>query len=72
MAQNAMSDQGLHCLLTENSIKFWIKVKNSTQQPLKQKWTGPIDNSRQVHLAFKNGLITTSIYTYDVDLDPQT
>ena len=23
--QNAASDPGLHCLLTENSIKIWIK-----------------------------------------------
>ena len=43
MPQNAASDQGLHGLLTENSIKIWIKMKNSTQRPLKQKWTGPID-----------------------------
>ena len=31
-------------------------MKISTQQPLKQKWTGPIDKSMQVHLA-KMGLI---------------
>ena len=35
--QNAASDQGLHCLITENSIKIWSKMKNSTQQPLKPK-----------------------------------
>ena len=29
--QNAASDQGLHCLLTDNYNKFWIKKKNSTQ-----------------------------------------
>ena len=39
MQQNAASDQGLHCVLTEFSIKIWIKMKNSTQQPLKQKLT---------------------------------
>ena len=26
-------------------------MENSTQQPLKQDWTGPIDKGRQVHLA---------------------
>ena len=24
-------------------------MKNTTQQPLKQKWTGPIDNSGKFH-----------------------
>ena len=43
--QNAVSDQGLHCLLKECSIKIGIKVKNITKQPLKWKWAGPIDNS---------------------------
>ena len=41
--QNAASDQGLHFLLTGNSIKIWIKMKNSTQHHLKKKWTVPID-----------------------------
>ena len=43
MLQNAASDQGLHCLRTEYSIKILIKVKTTTQQPLKWKLTGPID-----------------------------
>ena len=30
--------------LTECCIKFWIKMKNTSQHPLKQKWTVPIDN----------------------------
>ena len=29
--QNAVSDQVLHCLLTECSIKIWIKMKNATK-----------------------------------------
>ena len=41
--QNASSDQVLHCLPPEYSIKIQIKIKNTTQQPLKQKWTVPID-----------------------------
>ena len=45
------ADQGLHCLLTEKLIKIWIEMKNSTQQPLKQKWTGPINKGRQVQSA---------------------
>ena len=39
--QNAASDQGLNCFLAENSIEIWIKMKNSTQQPFKRKWTAP-------------------------------
>ena len=55
--QNEASDQGLHCLLTEYSIKIWKKWKKNTnnnhlngKQPLKWKWTGPIDQGRKVHL----------------------
>ena len=35
MPQNAASDQGLHCLLIECSFKIWIKIKTTTQQPIK-------------------------------------
>ena len=45
MPQNVASDQGLQCLLTECPIKIWIKIKNTTQQPLKHKRTVPIDNT---------------------------
>ena len=29
-------------------------MKNTTKQPLKGKWTGPIDNSGKSHLAYMN------------------
>ena len=29
-------------------LKF--ELKNTTKQPLKQKWTGPLDKSRAFHL----------------------
>ena len=45
--QNAASDQGLHSLLSECSIKFQIIIKNTALQPLKRKWTGPVDNGRK-------------------------
>ena len=45
------SVQGLHCLLTEYSIKILITVKNTTQQLLKRKWIGPIDEIRKFHSA---------------------
>ena len=45
--QNVASDQGLHCLLTECSIL----IKNTTQQPLKWKWTGPINKSGKFNFA---------------------
>ena len=32
-------------------FKFEKKEKHTIQQPLKQKWTGPIDNSGKFHLA---------------------
>ena len=35
MAQYAASDQGLHCLHTECSIKIQIKMKNTFHQPSK-------------------------------------
>ena len=43
---SVVSDQGLHCWLTEYSIKFEKKMKNTTLQPLIQKWTGPTEKSR--------------------------
>ena len=39
MPHNAASDQSLDCLLTEYPIKIQTKMKNTTQHPLKQKWT---------------------------------
>ena len=35
--ENAASDQVLHCLLTERSMKIWIKMEFTNQQPLKRK-----------------------------------
>ena len=29
-----------------------MKMKNTTQQPFKKKWTVPIDNDGQIHLAY--------------------
>ena len=49
--QNVVSDQGLHYLLTECSIKILMKMKNTAQQPLNQKRTGPIDKNGKFHLA---------------------
>ena len=40
--QSAMSDQVLYCLLTEFSIKIWIRMKNNTNNPE--------DENRLVHL----------------------
>ena len=45
------SDQGLHCLLTECSMKNRIKMKNNSEEPLKREWTGPIDNGEKFHSA---------------------
>ena len=33
-SEYAASDQVLHCLAINCSIKIWIKMKNTTQQPL--------------------------------------
>ena len=41
----------LHYLLTECSIKIWIKMKSTNQHPLKLKWTGPIDKIGKFHSA---------------------
>ena len=45
----ASSDQILHYLLRESSVQIW--TKNTTQQPLNLKWTGPIDNGGKFHSA---------------------
>ena len=50
-AAKPTSDQGPHCLLAESSFKIWIKMKNTTQHPLKQKWTVRIDNGGKFHSA---------------------
>ena len=42
------SDQGLHFLLTESSIKILIKMKNT----MKQKLTGLTDKSGKFHSAY--------------------
>ena len=43
--------------MIENSeiciIELLIKMKNTTQQPLKQKWTGLTDKIGKFHLAYK-------------------
>ena len=45
------SDQGLHRLLTEYSIKIEKKEKNVTEQPIKRKWTCPLDKNGKFCLA---------------------
>ena len=47
----AASDQGLHFVLTECSIKFWIEMKKTMQQPFKRKWTGPVNKAGAFHSA---------------------
>ena len=49
--QNVASDliRVIHCLLTESSIKIEIKLKNTFQQPVKQKWVDPIDKIGKFH-----------------------
>ena len=49
--QKAACDQRLHCLLTEFSIKILVKIKNTTQQPVKRKWNGPIITRGYFHSA---------------------
>ena len=51
MLQNVASDQGLHYLLIECSIKIWINMKNTSKQPLKRKLTAPIDKCREFNSA---------------------
>ena len=46
----SVSDQGLHCLIAEWTIKIWAKMKITTHHPLKSKWAHPTGKSRQVHL----------------------
>ena len=48
--QNVASDQDFHCLRTVCSIKI-RKNKDTAQQPLKLKWTGPTDKGRKYHSA---------------------
>ena len=50
VGENAASDQGLHCSLTECPIKMNTSEKYH-QQPLKRKWTGPIIKNGKFHLA---------------------
>ena len=64
VASSAASDQGLHCLPMSHkkeAMLIWVKShtsrrfysnlnKNTTQQPLKRKWTGPIDRNEKFHL----------------------
>ena len=47
---NAASDQGLHCLLTECSNKFEKKQKKRLT-PLNWKWARPSDKGRKFHSA---------------------
>ena len=48
--QNAASDQGLHCLIIECSIKIRRTMKNNTiLKPFKRKWTGSIGKSGKFH-----------------------
>ena len=49
--QNQASDQVVHCLLAECSIKIWLKMKTTNQHPLKQKWTVLIDKGGKSHSA---------------------
>ena len=48
-SRSEAAECGLHCLLTECSIKILIKMKNTTHQPLKGKWAGPIDKRAEFH-----------------------
>ena len=47
--KNDASDQGLHCLLTESSIRISIKIQPNN--PKIKKWTGPNDKMRKFCLA---------------------
>ena len=49
MSENAVFDQGLHCLHTEISIIGKIKMKKYTGHPLNEKWASPIDKDWIVH-----------------------
>ena len=48
---NAATNQGLHCLLTEYSNKFEQKRKKTHPTPLNWKWARPSDKGRNVHSA---------------------
>ena len=41
--------RGLHCLLTEISIKNRIKTEQNTRHPYNWKWTRPFDKDGKVH-----------------------
>ena len=41
--QNAASDHGLHCLLTDYSVRIRTEMENKTRQRFKRILTGPID-----------------------------
>ena len=47
MQHSAASDQGLHCLLTDCSIKILIKMKNITQSPLMRNGSSNLYKGRQ-------------------------
>ena len=49
MSQIAAFYQVIYCLLTYCSIRIRLKMKNTTQQPFKWKWTGPINKSGKSH-----------------------
>ena len=51
MPQNAASDQGLQCLLTECSIERINNEKTTTEQPFKLKRTGPINKNGKFHFS---------------------
>ena len=42
----AVSDQELHCLLTESFIDEKEKKENTTQHPNNWKWTAPISDKQ--------------------------
>ena len=46
MPQDAASDKSLHCLLTENPIKNWIKIKKQHPTTLEIEIDWPIDKGR--------------------------
>ena len=55
MPRKVVSDQGLHCLLTEISMENTVKMITSTRNPLKLKWTHSNDKDGHIHWS-KEGL----------------
>ena len=49
MMHNMASNQQLYCLLPDHYLH---KNKNMAHQPLKRKWTRPIDNSEKFQMAY--------------------